>query len=82
MDSIDKMSSDFTKISKLTGSDNYLSWRRNAKLVLEWYDLDKYLNESSTGAENTAAVASAAAVAAAQNARDNPDDANVQQAAT
>lgn len=82
MDSIEKMSSEFTKISKLTGSDNYLSWRRNAKLVLEWHDMDNYLNESSTNAENSAAAASAAAATAAQYAIENADDANAQQAAT
>lgn len=43
MDSLKKWSSDL-RITKLNGSDNYISWRRNSRIIQEWYVLDGYLD--------------------------------------
>lgn len=69
------------RITKLNGSDNYISWRRNARIMLEWHDLDAYLDEQEPlGAVSTQAALDA--VAAAELAQGDPGNLALQTAKT
>lgn len=65
--------SELVKVPKLNGSENYISWRRSARTMLEWHDLDAYLieNDPMGNTATTAARRAVEAVAAADSQENN-----------
>lgn len=64
---------EFVKVTKLAGNENYISWRRGARTMLEWHDLDAYL-DAADPAGNTAHAAARRSAEAARSSGAKPQD--------